>query len=923
MPRRSASSPAPVAASPTPKQAARAEVSADSRSGRMVDVFLVALFLGLTFLLGVFPLNDTDFWWHLRTGDLIRQTGRLPHRDWYTFGAADHPWIDLHWGFQVSLSALHSIGGVDATNVAKCVVTTLAVGLLITARRRAWPVSMMILAWLPALLVLSGRMYVRPETLTLLYLAGFLAVLFRIGRSPKLIWLLPVLELFWVNTQGLFVFGPILLTLALIDAAAAPGAFSPERRPWWRMVLAGSVATGVACLLNPYGIFGALYPLELFGTMNNPVFKDIQELQPLDDFIAKAGLANLPLQLHFTTLFLGGLSFLLPVFWKAAKRRSAPPEPEPTGTPKKARKKKKNKADAPPPASEWSQGVFRLLLFVLFSLLSWKATRNSHQFAAVVGTVTAWNIGEWAGAVARWRSERGKAVRPWPPRAAAFAVLVAAIAIVGSGRFYAWAKEGRTVGWGERPLWFPHAAARFAGSEGMPRRWFVFHDGHAGLFEYYNSPNQKVFADARLEVMGPEVYGRDADLGKAINGDRPGWSEQIEAMGDPTTPGLLIDHVQPRMGSTGAAVLGDPSWRCVWYDPIASVHLHSGVNPGLKPVDFAARHFGREPRFEPSGFAGLVASAKSLKNHAGGLIGLNKRRDLASAMIALGLGHARRALELDGSPAEPWRLLGQIQLLREVGSTIEPIPRFRMPFDPIFDLSAVRATYALEQAALRDPNDLLTATSLFGVYAHDRLMYEAAGPWAEILIDGPMSPMQERVLESLKPELARTRAVLAEPVSRSWNNLGELDRLVNRYLELGRAASAADVLEDAYRRPESRPWEVSDRLATLRLHLGRPDLARKAWQEAANPPRPAVRDARVAVTYLVEGDFPTARRLYRSAIAAEPALFEAHYGLAVLESDAGRAAEAAKSAEAAEKAAGTEVARASASEIRRFAEPYK
>lgn len=258
-----------------------------------------------------------------------------------------------------------------------------------------------------------------------------------------------------------------------------------------------------------------------------------------------------------------------------------------------------------------------------------------------------------------------------------------------------------------------------------------------------------------------------------------------------------------------------------------------------------------------------------------------------------------------------------------MGSTIEPIPRFRMPFDPIFDLSAVRATYALEQAALRDPNDLLTATSLFGVYAHDRLMYEAAGPWAEILIDGPMSPMQERVLESLKPELARTRAVLAEPVSRSWNNLGELDRLVNRYLELGRAASAADVLEDAYRRPESRPWEVSDRLATLRLHLGRPDLARKAWQEAANPPRPAVRDARVAVTYLVEGDFPTARRLYRSAIAAEPALFEAHYGLAVLESDAGRAAEAAKSAEAAEKAAGTEVARASASEIRRFAEPYK
>src|SRR4051812_11113567 len=67
---------------------------------RVLDWTLIGAFLALTFLLGVFPLKDTDFWWHLRTGDWIRQTGRVPTHDLYTFTVPDHRWIDLHWGFQ-------------------------------------------------------------------------------------------------------------------------------------------------------------------------------------------------------------------------------------------------------------------------------------------------------------------------------------------------------------------------------------------------------------------------------------------------------------------------------------------------------------------------------------------------------------------------------------------------------------------------------------------------------------------------------------------------------------------------------------------------------------------------------------------------------------------------------------------------------
>ena len=83
---------------------------------RVADGVLLVLFLALTFLLGAFPLKDTDFWWHLRTGDLIRQNGAVPRADNYTFTVQGAPWIDLHWVFQVAISFLYERGraGVDA-----------------------------------------------------------------------------------------------------------------------------------------------------------------------------------------------------------------------------------------------------------------------------------------------------------------------------------------------------------------------------------------------------------------------------------------------------------------------------------------------------------------------------------------------------------------------------------------------------------------------------------------------------------------------------------------------------------------------------------------------------------------------------------------------------------------------------------------
>ncbi len=906
----------------------------ESWSGRLADAALIAALLGLAFLLGAFPQKDFDIWFHLRTGELIRQGQPIPSRDLYTYTTPDSRWIDLHWGFQVAASWIYTHAGFRGLNLAKEAVTCVALLLLVSARRRDWPVWVMVLAWLPALLVLGGRMYVRPETLSLLYLSGFLAVLSRWDRTPKLAFALPALQVLWVNTQGLFVLGPIVLAMALADAAIAPGALSEARKPWWRSVGLASLLTGLACLVNPYTFEGALFPVELAQTMNAKVFNEhIDELTSIPRFIHLHGWTALPLQLHFLTLALGLLSFLLPILW----RLRTPPMPaggkgkknELAEVPGAEKARPKSRAKTRPAADRdatWRFRPFRALLSVAFGLLSLKATRNSHQFAAVFGAVTAWNFAEWAAAIRR-RAPGGKgknkdtpAGQGLAPRALAFAVLAAAMALVGSGAYYELTGEGRTVGMGEQPLWYPHAAAKFAGGPGMPARMLGFHLGYPALYEFYHGPSHKVFADPRLEVIGPDLYKRYLDAQERIGGAEPGWAEWLNDQGRPV---IVADNAS--QSAIGATLMGERGsrWRCVWFDPVASVFLHEGdlSTAGATPVDFLARHFRPREADDPGGVPALSASATNLWALASNLQSRG-RHDLARALVPLGLDHARRVRDAEPRSAVGWKLLGQLELARVPAAPGRVVPRAGMPFDPIADLGPMRGTYALVESLGREPTGP-TAQFLLAESYRSRGLDDAALPLYERLDDRtPVNTAQRWTQARARERIAEIRARIGPDLTPPTRpNADALERAVVALLKRGRANSAADLLEVEI--PASaRSWAAADRLATLRLHLGDPAEARRAWIEAPAPADAAVRAARVALTHLVEGNFDAARKGYREALAADPALFEALYGLAVLEHDAGRAVEALAAAGKAVAPAPGAAAREAAHALAEAAKPY-
>jgi tetratricopeptide (TPR) repeat protein len=933
-----ASPPEPAEKSQQPNRAGPATAELRSERSlwatRALDGSLIVLFLALTFLLGSFPLKDADIYWHLRTGDMIRQTAKVPRTDVFTFTREGTPWIDLHWVFQVGVSWLHERGGVPALNVAKCVVTCLAMLILLSARKREWPIPVMVLAWLPALFVLGGRIYVRPETLTLLYLSIFLAVILRWDRFPLLAFLLPLVQVAWVNSQGLFVLGPVILGFGLIDAALRIGIFAPERRRWWKLILLASLATGLACLINPYGITGALYPIELAGTMSNPIFsRNVAELWSIPFFIQKnRGLANLSLLLHLLAILIGGLSFAIPLAWhigvffrwgqprpvqlvpggpatasqdnalRGKKKRSRP-----KNAPVKAAKITEPAIAANASGAIWWISPFRLLLFAAFSWLSLQATRNAHQFAAVAGTVTAWNLGEWVAALRKRRELLGGAEPSrWalPERPLAFAIVAVMLLWVGSGQFFRMTGEGRTIGFGEESVWFAHEAAKFAGKAGMPSRFLSFHNAHAALFELYHGPERKVYIDPRLEVAGADLFLRYIALEKRIEGNEPGWEAELAEMGRPV---IMSDHEYN--SEIGATLFRSDHWRCVWFDTIAALFVHDSFSSEVRTdaVDFADRHFRPAPGKVSGDLRELIAASKALAKYVVllGPAGGEKTRSLAW----LGLDNARALLRQEPDSLDGWMNLGMIELSREQR---EPVARFRASFDPIYDLSIVRATAAFRRALELAPRNRVAASSL--KLAYDvRLMHEPA-----------LALLDPRVPSADKSTRADYEAKMGPQPPSDWRNLSDLDQRVTALLASGRAESAVALLEKA-RAAEHSPWDMADRIATLRLHLGEPARARAAWENSVEGPQTAVREARIGTTYLAENDYESARKHYRLALDAKADLFEALYCLAVLEADAGDAAAAFALGKKATAAAPNEASRSAArfltTRVARFARP--
>jgi tetratricopeptide (TPR) repeat protein len=849
-------------------------------TNRLLDAILVVCLLALTFLFGCFKQKDADIWWHLKAGQMIRQLGTVPRTDWFTFTSSDRPWVDLHWLFQVCAARIYAIGGLEMLTALSAALGAVAVGIQLAARHCRASVPVTVACWYAFLFLLSGRLYVRPEVVTLVCLSSFLALLFRADRHPRwLIALIPI-QVLWVNVQGLFILGLLLAGVYWIDGLWRHLRRQSDARMGMRSLLV--VGLTVASLASPYRLEGLLFPIELFRKMSwDAAFygERISELQSIPQFIAQAGFGHFYVVVHFALLGLAFSSFI----------------------------------------ASWLLGrfsLFRVFTFIVFAWLSFQATRNSGQFALVAGALTVWNVGEWLDALRKRRSglsvDRspnamqsrqlslgGKLAVPSVAvagRLALAALLVGTSWFVGSGRFYAIAGEGRLFGLGEHPLWHGHAGAQFAAQPGMPRRLLAFHLGQSAVFEFHMRDDQHTFADPRLEVVSRNLLAEYHAIESAIGRDDQTWRSTLRRHG---LDMILVDHESH--SSIDATLLSAPDWRCVYFDPVVAVFLQrdAASELSLAPIDFRLALFqdrlATEAEHGAAGIGGRIEEparnhreAAALFRIAGSLISRERRGQVFDLQLARSIllhaasrsqrsaaGRPDRQFELD-------RLRGQISLalhpLAAVHSADEP---YGLTSNGAAMLDLARARYFLERAARQRPTDFSTLAHLYELAKAQRDRDARRGFADELARIRPRGQVQRDVLRSVLDEVH----TLGEPLSPSLEVRSEpsdpnvVRQLTNEYLAANRPQLAQSLLR-AYRdRSGGLPWDLAVRLANISLLLGEPGIDLESGKIIGN-----VNDSDVmahrGTAQLVMGLLDSCIESYQAALQSNPNNPEANLGLA-------------------------------------------
>jgi hypothetical protein len=238
-------------------------------------LLVVVVFLSI-FAYDLAQPTDFDFWWHLRTGQLIAESGAVPRVDPFSFTAAGRPWVAHEWLWELGVFHLYRLGGYRAVVLLSALIVTLTYVVLYRLLRHLGAneiVAAALVLW-AAFLVLPN-LGARPREFTVFFFAVFLDRLYRhlAGESAKL-WLLPLLMPLWTNLHGGFVFGLGLLGLV---ATSETIAWLTGRAPAPRQVWAVTLASILAASLHPLGPRVLLYPLDYYRGAENPSFKIVSE----------------------------------------------------------------------------------------------------------------------------------------------------------------------------------------------------------------------------------------------------------------------------------------------------------------------------------------------------------------------------------------------------------------------------------------------------------------------------------------------------------------------------------------------------------------------------------------------------------------------------------------------------------------------
>jgi len=258
------------------------------------------------------PVRDPDFWWHLRTGQLILDRHALLGTDPYTYTAMGHVWVMHEWLTEVLFALLHSAGGLALIVVALSAVTWLGLLLVVQRARLTRPHSATVALGL-LLAVVAGYPIWGPRAQMITFSLTCLVLLLverHLRQGGRLVWALVPLFLVWSNLHSGFIIGAAFMVLIIAAEWVAGRLGIPGAAP--RARVTELIRVAAACLavvvINPNGPGIYLYPFQTQGSSAQQAL--ILEWQSPD--------------FHMTELLAFGLMLLSLALMVALNRRLTP-----------------------------------------------------------------------------------------------------------------------------------------------------------------------------------------------------------------------------------------------------------------------------------------------------------------------------------------------------------------------------------------------------------------------------------------------------------------------------------------------------------------------------------------------------------------------------------------------------------------------
>jgi hypothetical protein len=203
------------------------------------------------------PIKDPDFWWHLKTGEMMSQSGWLLESDPFSYSGdgsvsvREKQILQGYWIWQIVVYGFYAMLGFNGILLFKMLTMGLMVGVVgyeMYRQQVKLPVAIVMLT-LGMILFESLFFLERPQVFSFVFATILLMLLTRVRDGGRLGWSLPLLMLLWANVHGGYIVGDLIL------ACFVAGALFEYRhkRSLQRHILLWGALGFAASLFNPIG----------------------------------------------------------------------------------------------------------------------------------------------------------------------------------------------------------------------------------------------------------------------------------------------------------------------------------------------------------------------------------------------------------------------------------------------------------------------------------------------------------------------------------------------------------------------------------------------------------------------------------------------------------------------------------------------